>query len=44
MVVSPIGRFVAGKQPREDWAIVEPKLRLRNGDYLGAVLVILPKA
>jgi hypothetical protein len=34
---------VAGKQPREDWAIVESKLRLRKGDYLGAGLVILPK-
>ena len=43
LVVSPVGRFVAGKQPREDWAIVESKLRLRNGDYLGAGLVILPK-
>jgi hypothetical protein len=43
LVVSPIGRFVAGKQPREDWAIVESKLRLRKGDYLGAGLVVLPK-
>jgi hypothetical protein len=42
LVVSPVGRFVAGKQPREDWAIVESKLRLRNGDYLDAGLVILP--
>jgi Protein of unknown function (DUF3800) len=43
LVVSPIGRFVAGKPPREDWAIVESKLRRRKGDYLGAGLVILPK-
>ena len=43
LVVSPIGRFVAGKPPREDWAIVESKLRRRKGEYLGAGLVILPK-
>ena len=39
----PIGRFAAGKQPREDWAIVESKLRRRKGDYLGVGPVILPK-
>jgi hypothetical protein len=43
LVVSPIGRFVAGKPPRQDWAIVEAKLRRRKGEYLGAGLVILPK-
>ena len=43
LVVSPIGRFVAGKQPPEDWAVVESKLRRRKGDNLGAGLVILPK-
>ena len=43
LVVSPVGRFVAGMQPREDWEIVESELRVRNGDYLGAGLVILPK-
>ena len=43
LVVSPIGRFVAGKPPRKDWAIVESKLRRRKGEYLGAGLVILPK-
>ena len=43
LVVSPIGRFVAGKRPREDWAIVESKLRRRKGDYPGAGLVVLPK-
>jgi hypothetical protein len=43
LVVSPIGRFVAGKKPREDWEIVESRLRRRREDYLGAGLVILPK-
>jgi hypothetical protein len=43
LVVSPIGRFVAGKPLREDWMIVESKLRQRKADYLGAGLVILPK-
>ena len=43
LVVSPIGRFVAGKHPRDDWAIVESKLRRRKDAYLGAGLVILPK-
>jgi len=43
LVVSPIGRFVAGRPPRQDWAIVESKLRRRKGEYLGAGLVILPK-
>jgi len=43
LVVSPIGRFVAGRPPREDWTTVESKLRRRKGDYLGAGLVILPK-
>ncbi len=43
LVVSPIGRHVAGKTPREDWTIVESKLRRRGGSYLGAGLVVLPK-
>ena len=43
LVVSPIGRFVAGRAPREDWEIVEAKLRRRKGVYFGAGLVILPK-
>jgi len=34
---------LAGKPPREDWMIVESKLRQRKADYLGAGLVILPK-
>jgi hypothetical protein len=37
------GRSVAGRPPREDWTIVESKLRRRKGDYRGAGLVILPK-
>jgi hypothetical protein len=43
LVVSPIGRFVAGLPPREDFAIVREKLRRRDGEYLGPGLVILPK-
>ena len=43
LVVSPIGRSVAGRPPREDWTIVESKLRRRRESYLGAGLVILPK-
>lgn len=42
LVVSPIGRWVIGRPPREDWAIVESKFRRRNGAYMGAGLVILP--
>ena len=43
LVVSPIGRFVAGLSPREDFEIVREKLRRRDGEYRGAGLVILPK-
>ena len=43
LVVSPIGRFVAGLPPREDFEIVREKLRRRDGAYMGAGLVILPK-
>ena len=43
LVVSPIGRFVAGLPPREDFEIVREKLRRRDGEYMGAGLVILPK-
>jgi len=43
LVVSPIGRFVAGLSPREDFEIVRAKLRRRDGEYMGAGLVILPK-
>jgi len=44
LVVSPIGRFVLGKETHEDFRIIEAKFRRRaNGDYRGAGLVILPK-
>ena len=43
LVVSPIGRFVAGLPPREDFEIVREKLRRRDGEHRGAGLVILPK-
>ena len=44
LVVSPIGRHVLGKSAKEDWRIVESKLR-RNpkGSYEGYGLVVLPK-
>jgi len=43
LVVSPIGRFIAGLPPREDFEIVREKLRRRDGEYMGAGLVVLPK-
>lgn len=44
LVVSPIGRHVLGKPDREDWAIVESKLRRsREGKIEGYGLVCLPK-
>ena len=43
LVVSPIGRFVAGLTPREDFAIIRDKFRRRAGEYVGPGLVILPK-
>jgi hypothetical protein len=43
LVVSPIGRHVLGKSPKEDWAVIESKFRRRGGLYAGAGLVILPK-
>lgn len=44
LVASPIGRHVIGKKPKEDFRIVESKLR-RNwkGDYKGFGLVVLPR-
>ena len=44
LVVSPIGRHVLGRPEREDYRIVEAKLR-RNaaGEFRGYGLVILPK-
>ena len=43
LVVSPIGRFVLGKQMYEDWEIIESKFRRRDGVYQGAGLVVLPR-
>lgn len=43
LVVSPIGRFVLGKDTKEDFRIIESKFRRRGGDYRGAGLVVLPK-
>ena len=42
LVVSPIGRHVLGKPGRQDWAIVESKLRRVNGSYEAHGLKILP--
>jgi hypothetical protein len=44
LVVSPIGRHVIGKVPREDFRIVQSKFRCnQQGEHLGYGLVILPK-
>jgi hypothetical protein len=45
LVVSPIGRHVMGKPPREDWKIVESKMRRRysHGPYNGTGLIVLPR-
>lgn len=44
LIVSPIGRHVLGKIPRQDWRIIEKKLRRgADGRYMGYGLVILPK-
>lgn len=44
LIVSPIGRYALGKTPKQDWTVVERKLRKApNGSYLGYGLVILPK-
>jgi hypothetical protein len=42
LVVSPIGRHVLGKPDREDWPIVESKLRQVRGSYKGYGLKVLP--
>lgn len=44
LVVSPIGRFVLGKPVREDFRIVEGKLRRRGGRYEDEGLMVLPRA
>ena len=44
LVVTPIGRHVLGKPAKQDWRIVESKLRCdAAGDYKGHGLVVLPK-
>ncbi len=44
LVVTPIGRQVLGKTQKEDWRIVESKLRRGpRGNYEGYGLVVLPK-
>lgn len=44
LVVSPIGRYVLGKPVREDFRIVERKLRCdTRGNYWGRGLMVLPK-
>jgi len=45
LVVSPIGRYVIGKSPMDDWSIVESKFRRQPSqqDYIGSGLIILPK-
>lgn len=44
LIVSPIGRWVLGKQPKQDWEIIEGKLRKdKQGRFMGYGLVVLPK-
>ncbi len=44
LVVSPIGRFILGKSPKDDYRIIEGKFcRDLNGNHIGPGLVILPK-
>lgn len=44
LVVSPIGRHLLGKPDKDDWRIVEQKLRRgANGEIDGYGLVLLPK-
>jgi hypothetical protein len=43
LIVSPIGRHVLGKEPKNDWAIIQGKLRAYRGAYVGAGLVVLPR-
>lgn len=43
LVVSPIGRRVLGKPPKQDWQVVREKIRKGPaGNYAGYGLVILP--
>jgi len=44
LVVSPVGRFVLGKEIHQDFKIIERKFRRDNlGNYMGYGLVILPR-
>ena len=44
LVLSPIGRFVLGKDMKQDFEIVKNKFRKsKYNQYLGYGLVILPK-
>ncbi|HEX5643430.1 MAG TPA: hypothetical protein VFZ86_14000 [Thermoleophilia bacterium] len=44
LVVTPLGRWVAGMAPRPDLDVVRAKLRRSpKGDWEGAGLVVLPK-
>lgn len=42
LIVSPIGRHLIGKEPREDWKIVESKFRRGPTGYEGYGLVVRP--
>jgi hypothetical protein len=42
LVVSPIGRYLIGKPPREDWTIIERKFRRRGSKYWGYGLIVQP--
>lgn len=44
LIVSPIGRFVLGKNTRQDWEIIRTKFRTGSGGrFEGFGLVVLPK-
>lgn len=44
LVVSPIGRHVLGKEPKQDWQVLEKKFRRNlSGRYEGYGLILLPK-
>jgi hypothetical protein len=43
LVVSPIGRHLIGKRPRDDWEIVESKFRRVGGRYQVYGLVVRPR-
>lgn len=44
LIVSPIGRYVLKKPPRQDWTVIQSKLRRGpGGRWEGYGLVVLPK-